>query len=380
MVGLSQSAEWTVKQPWRGLVSLAVSLTIALGITVAFKMDTFQGILPAWAMCLVPIVVVIGLVWGNKYPAEKFDNPWRGLALLLFAFIIASIVCMWLLRVGGGGVTSPILIVFIIQSVLTAFFVIIAFGCFPFHRLALPAKGMLSLLLSYLVALGIFRLFNFDKLALGFPEGLPRLGVPPLPGPIPFAAPGGPLEALSGVNPSGLFAWEGALAFYFWMFLFLFVFVHLGFWPFSKVKVLMTQPLMGISVVISCFVLALLSYAVGVWVMGLERIFFLVAGVSCVFGMLMIIFPFQMWPGRLLKQPVGGFVNIMLAVVVGFIAFYAYEAFATMNFGAVNMVYPENYFTLANMMLALTFPTWAIYCGFFDSWPLPPTPAPGEGG
>jgi hypothetical protein len=364
-----QKQEWA--QPWRGLFGLVVTLVVALGITAAFEMGSFQGLISVWAMSIIPILAVISFAWGNRFPAEKLENPWRGLALLSFAFIIGTFALLMATRFVGGRAISAILVTFIIISIITTFFLVIAFDCWPFHKLSLPGRGLLTFVLAYLVAYLIFRLISFSDFMRGFPLGLPRLTMPPMPGPIAFAAHGGPLAILMQANPGGPIAWESALAFCFWMFVFLFCFVHLGFWPFSKVK---GQPLMGILVVISCFILALASYAVGVWVMGLERIYFLVAGVFYAFGMLLLLLLFQTWPGRVWKQPAGGFVNLLVAVPIAIIAFYGYRAFASMNFGAVNMVYPENYFAIAYMVLALTFPCWVVYAGFFDFWPLPPMP------
>ena len=84
----------------------------------------------------------------------------------------------------------------------------------------------------------------------------------------------------------------------------------------------------------------------------------------------------RMWPGRALKSPVaGGFLNIILGIVVAFIAFWAIHAFCNWHFGAA-MKYPFNWMTVANVMLAITFPIWAAFSGFFNYWPLPPSPPP----
>lgn len=374
--------QWLATQPGKGIVGTLICFMIAFGITVAFtgNMDAFagHGLFTSWSISMVPILVIMGLAWGGKYPAARLEQPWKGFAGLAFMFAIGSLACWWLLKfVGGGAGNHPLVAVFIICVVIVTFFMVIAFGCWPFHKLSLPAKGFLSLLVIYLIMLPIFRLFNFDRLAAGFPDGVPWAGVPATPPDIPFYSAGGPMAALAGVNPGGPIGWEAALTFMFWMVIFLFVFVHLGMWPISKVKGLMTQPALGITLVILTFGLAFAAYAVGVWAIGLEPIRFMLIGISYAFGMLMLIMMFQMWPGRTWKkQPTWGLVNLLLAVVIAIVAFYGIRGFCNVVFTSDFMVYPFEWFAMANVMLALIFPMWAVHEALFDYYPLPPTPAP----
>jgi hypothetical protein len=374
------TASWTVTQPWRGIFGMLVCLGIAFGISTAYSMDEFMGLFTAWAICIVPIEVIVGLPWGGKYPAEKFDNPWRGFLIIFLMFFVATIAMLFITRfIGAGGVMHsvgpihPLINVWVIGVVILTFFGVIAFGCWPFQKMSLPAKGFLTLLAVYLIWTAGFRLFSFDTVMVA-----PGVTVP-------FYAPGGPFAALAGVNPSGPVGWESGLTFFFGMVVFLFVFVHLGFWPFSKYKSLMTQPTMGVVVFISCFVLGLITYAIGVWAMDIYPIKMMLYYVCFAFGMLGIIFMFQMWPGRLWKGPTGGFINLLLAGVLAIIAYFGIRAFCSMIFGPEWFVQighgycalgPDGWFAMANVMLALTFPAWAVYGPVFDFWPLPPTPGP----
>jgi len=326
---------------------------------------------------------------------EKLENPWRGFALLVFMFTIGTLICFWVLKfVGAAGVVihpvsgdpisflvHPLVNVFIICVVIVTFFVVIAFGSWPWHKMSLAARGFLSLLSAYLIMLVLWRLFNFDMINVpGILAGNQLLTVP-------FYSTGGDFALISGINPSGPLPWAGLLCFMFWMVVFLFVFVHLGMWPISKFKSLMVQPIMGIVLFILCFALALGAYGVGVWAMKLEPIYFMIVGISFAFGMLGILFMFQMWPGRLWKPPTMGFVNLLLAVVIGIAAYYGIKGFCNVIFVAAGantsivggvgaMGWPLGYFAMANVMLALTFPMWAIYQPFFDFWPMRPTPGP----
>jgi hypothetical protein len=214
--------------------------------------------------------------------------------------------------------------------------------------------------------------FCFDLLS--FPAG----DYPSTVKAVPFYAKGGPLAVFADIAPSGLFRWECAIAFYFWMLVFLFVFAALDMWPLHKSPGIMKQPVLGIVLVIICAILSGIAYGIGVSGLKIEPLGFLLVGVCFLYGLLMMMVMFQMWPGRALSAPAAGFVNILISIVIGIIAYYAYKAFALWHFGDAGLKYPNNVFVLANMMLGLTFPAWACYGDLWDFWPLPPTPAPPE--
>lgn len=365
------TATWTVTQPWRGLFGMLVCLGVAFGITFVFfkEVTQFTGLMGNWAMCMVPIEVIIGVTWMGRYPAEKFDNPWRGLALTILMFFVGSIALMFLAHmIGGGDATNPILSSCIIWSVIITMFWAIAFGSWPFHKMSLPAKGFLTLLCSYLVLMAGFRLLNFNEIGVGAAGGY-----------VPFY-PGG------GINPGGPISWDAGLCFFFMMIVFMFVMLALGFWPVSKFKSLMTQPIMGISVFIINFALAFICYAIMVWGMDLDPVRSMIYFVMFAFGLLGMIFMFQMWPGRMWPQPLGGFINLLIAAVIAICAFFGIRAFCSMVFGpewfvadpttGYLMLGPHGWFAMATVGLGLTFPAWAIYGPAYDFWPLPPTPGP----
>jgi hypothetical protein len=373
------TASWTVTQPWRGVFGMLVCLGIALGISFAWYQDlhNFIGIMGNWAMCMVPIEVVIGVTWAGRFPADKFEQPWRGVALTGLMFFIGTLAFIWLTYIVGAGNSGlPILAVFIIMSVILTMFWCIAFGNWPFHKMSLPVRGLLTLMGVYLVLMAGFRLFNFNEIGVGELGRIPFVTADSWVG----------LEHFVGVNPGGPIAWDAGVTFFFLMIVFMFAFLTLGFWPITRFKSLCSQPIMGIVVFISCFALALISYAITAWGMDLEPMRVMVYFVCFAFGMLGIIFMFQMWPGRMWSQPVGGFVNLLLAVVLAIIAFFAIRAFCQMVFGpglftldtgtGYLMGGPFGFMAMATVMLGLTFPAWAIYSPAWDFWPLPPTPGP----
>jgi hypothetical protein len=324
-------------------------------------------------MSFVPILVMVALGWqrGTYPPTEGLQQPWRGILLTGFVFLIGIIASYVILNFMSRGAAQPFSNVYAITVVITTFFLVIAFGLWPFNKLPLGAGGWLTLLLAYVLMWYLFKLlFNFDLLS--FPTGEYMSSVKA----VPFYAAGGPLAPFADIAPSGIFRWECALAFYLWMLLFLFVFAALDMWPLHKFPGIMKQPVMGITLVIICLILAGIAYSIGVSALKIEPLNFLLYGVCFLYGLLMMMSMFQMWPGRALSNPGAGFVNMLIAIVIGVAAYYAYKAIAVWHFGDAAMTYPNNIFVLATMMLGLSFPAWACYGDLWDFWPLPPTPAP----
>jgi len=370
---LTPTARWTVTQPWRGIFGLVVTLGAMLIVTSIFDIKGYLGLFTTFIMCNVPVVAVIGAGWQGQYPStEGLSQPSRGFLLTAFVVVIGILCALGLVNFSAGGAATPFIHVRAIVTVITTFFLVIALGMWPFQKLSLPAKGFLALICAYVIGWLITLLFNFSMLS--YPQGIKPSPVDP----VPFYAEGGPLAPFANIAPMGPFAWESALLFYFCVFVFLFCFVALQFWPFSKSPKLMKQPVMGIVVIISCLILGTILYFIGVSALNIAPLRFLLYLVSFLFGLLMFLFMFQMWPGRAIKSPAGcGFLNLILSVIAGIIAYHLLLAFCNSHFGLEAMKqYPTDVFATANLMLGLVFPAWAIYAVAWDFWPLPPTPPP----
>jgi len=369
---LTPTARWTITQPWRGLFGVAVTVGYAFLITSIFDLKTFNGYFTLLIMSFVPILVMVGMGWrrGTYPPTEGLQQPWRGMLLTGFVVLIGVIASYVILNFLSRGAAQPFTNLYAITVVITTFFLVIAFGLWPFNKLSLGASGWLTLLLAYVLMWYLFKLFNFDLLSFPTGEYLSPVKV------VPFYTQGGPLAPFADIAPSGFFRWECAIAFYFWMLIFLFVFAALDMWPLHKSPGIMKQPVLGIVLVIICGVLSGIAWGIGVSALKIEPLKFMLYGVCFLYGLLMMMAMFQMWPGRALPAPGAGCVNILIAIVIGIIAYYAYKAFAVWHFGDAALKYPNNVFVLANMMLGLTFPAWACYGDIWDFWPLPPTPPP----
>ncbi len=367
----SQTTGWSIGQPWRGLFGTAVVLAYVLTMTSLFGANYFNGFYTLLIMAMVPLLVMVGLGWKAQYPATQgVAQPWRGLLLVGFIVLIGTMIAFAAKNFLADGVAQPFIILYLISTVITTFFLIIAFGMWPYNKLPAGLAGWLTLLTAFILTWFLFKLFNFSLLS--FPSGTNPSAVAP----VAFYAKGGPLAAFAGLAPHGPFPWEEAISFWIWAVTFLFAFANLGMWPFCKSAGLMRQPVFGFVLTAVCVILALVAVYIGIAVLSMEPLMFLLLAVCWLFGVLVIMSMFQMWPGRLFKQPLWGVVNIVLAVGLGFIAYYGYRAFAFRHFGGAMQKYPVDIFTLATMMLGITFPALAAYSDFFDFWPLPPTPAP----
>ncbi|OPY85307.1 MAG: hypothetical protein A4E65_00135 [Syntrophorhabdus sp. PtaU1.Bin153] len=355
IVSDTPTARWATAQPWRGILTVLISVGITVAIAANFKLDGWLGWFTVWGNSLVPMQVVIALAWGAQYPpVQKLDQPWRGIELTLLQVMVGSITALLLLKFVGGGGANPVVNVFTISSVLTTFFLVIAFGCWPFHRLSTPAKGFLTLLLVYPVMAILFRTYNFSDLVKTIPP-------------------------LASVAPTGPIPWDMALSFYFVMFGFLFVFVTMDMWPLYKVPGVMKQPVMGVALVILCGALAALSFVV-LFGFGVKPFDIMLGFLCFVAGVLTTVIALQGWPARSLPQPAKGFLNLLFSGAVAWVLYKFFYAFAVSHFGAGPMgTYPLYLMVIGNFMLALTFPLYVVHSVFFDGWPLPATAAPKEG-
>jgi hypothetical protein len=357
-------ASWATKQPWRGLFVLVVTLLISFIITASFDIGKFTGFFGYFVMSCICMFVVIGPFWkGRCLPIEHIPQPLRGILLLVFAMLIGLLICYGLINFMGRGVLHPYVALHTIVSIITIFFLLLAFNFWPFDRLSLPAGGFLFIIAAYVIGLLLIQLFNFS--VLSYPTGLNPSPI----GAVPFYQEGGPFANF--IAPFGPFLWEHAITYSICAVAFLWCFAMLSMWPFSKLKI--QQPLFGAIVTIVCLILGYIAFIIAVDLLKIEPLTFMCYAISLVFGILLIMTIFQMWPGRALGPVAGGFVNLALSVVLAIIGYYGIRAFCLWHFGEA-MMYPDDLFAINTMMLGLLFPMWAVYGDLFNFWPLPPLP------
>jgi len=365
MEELIPKARWTRNQPGRGLFGFGVTLALALVITVNCGIESYLGLLSVWIMSMVPVELVMTIGWRGKYPPAGFlPQPWRGLALTAFMFILGTVACFAGLGFLAGGVPQPYFSVFVICCVVMTVVATAGFGLWPFSKFSIPAAGFLTLMAVYAVIGFGIRLFNFNLLS--YPTGMNPSPVAP----VPFYAAGGPLAAFHRLAPQGPVAWESALTWWLWVTFLTFTFVMLEFWPLNKSPKLMKQPILGLMVFSFTATGAFIAYLIGVDLLHLEPLRLMYCGVCYAFGLLIILVLFQRWPGRLLKSPAGSFLNIGLAVLIAYAGYHGVAAVCKWHFG--ELAYPSNILAMATFMLGLNFPLWVAYADLWEFWPLPP--------
>jgi len=367
------TANWTTAQPWRGLFGVVVTLGTAFTITSLFDIQAYSALFTTFLMSNVPILVIITLGLQVQYPpTEGLPRPWGALLLSAFVLLMGFLISRALVAFLAGGAATPFINIQAIVTVIITFFLVIAFGMWPFHKMSLPGKGFSTLILAYIIGWLVVKLFNFSLLS--HPDG----AVPSAVGAVPFYAEGGPLAAFAAIAPtSGPFTWEMGITFVFWCLVPLFAFAVLQMWPLNKFPSVMKQPVLGFVLTIICCVISIIVTSIGVNAFKIAPLYLLLIGICYLFGILIFMTMFQMWPGRTIKSPVGGgFVTLILAVIVAIIGYYGIKAFCVSHFGAEGMTHPSDVFTIGNLMLGITFPAWAAYQGMWDFWPLPPSPEP----
>jgi hypothetical protein len=359
---------WARSQPGRGFFGAIICILLAFFLTKLFTWDQFNGVVGMYSMSVVPIIAVIGMAWGAKYPpVERLPQAWRGLLFSFFSLFFCTIAFFFLLYFWSAGVVQPFTVISLILTIVIIFFLLIAFGCWPWNKASLPMKGLLTLITAYFLGWAISHLFSFDTFVI------PGVGT------IPFYAAGGPFAAFAAIAPSGPFQWQYAICYAFCAVIFVFTFALMGMWPFYKAPGIMKQPVMGIVLTVVSLALGYVLYFIGIHALGIEPIRWMVDIICYAFGLLLVLVMFETWPGRMLSAPWGGFLNIILAVILGIVGWYLYNWYNTWVFGTAAMSmasYPNNLFSIGQGMLGFTFPIWVMYHDQWDYWPLPPSPPP----
>lgn len=369
---LEPTAGWTTAQPWRGLFGVAVTLGIALTVTASFDMQTYLGFFTTILMSNVPILLILTMGLQGEYPStEGLPRPWGAFLKTGLLILIGLVISHGLVHFLAAGAATPFIHVQAILTVIVTFFLVIAFGMWPFDKMSSAGKGFLTLISAYVIAWLLFKLFNFSQLS--HPDGI----IPSAVGAVPFYAKGGPLEPFAALAPAGPVPWEVGLEYAFSCLVLLFVFIVLQMWPFHKAPGIMKQPTFGIVLTGTCCVLGLILHFVGVAALKLAPLMFFLYCICFLFGLLMFMTMFQMWPGRTLASPLaGGLLTLLLAAAVGTAAYFVIRAFCASHFGPDAFQHPADVFSMGNLMLGITFPIWAAYSDLWDFWPLPPTPPP----
>lgn len=343
-----------LRQPWLGIAASALIIVLSLLFITPLPWAFFGGWVSFATMCAIPFAIVVGAFWHGEEPRAlaRLGQPLRGLAYLVAAAVVATVVALLLWSTVGGrvGPPLPMLAQATILSVVTSFFLTIVWGGWPFSliRNRLVA-GIILLVGTYVVAAALFELlFNYDFLK------------------------GAPIYR-AALDPQGLFgAWDAivvavtALAV-------MFLVLHFDLWPFSTSRTLMKQPVLGIVWTLVCLVVAVPLYLLGTRVLGMTPPAFLVGvPIPFIFGSVILLNALQGSAFARLAQPAKGAASAVTAAVVGVLLAQVYRLLMPVVTGALPAG-PATFdaeLWLANALLAVTFPFLAFHGDFFQLWPL----------
>lgn len=350
-----------LKQPALGLVASALVIAISLGFIALFPAAKFLGSVTYCLICVIPMEIVVGVMWGCKQPqfAAKRAQPAKGVLLMLLTGVVGIAVTLGYFFIAGGGVRpiAPMLMICTIVSVIVMFWLAIMWGGWPFTAwLKGPVEaGFAMLLACYAVNLLLFKIFfNFE-----FMRGAPVY--------------------VESLDPHGMFNANLSLVYAMAAICVMFFMLHFDLWPLTKSAAIMKQPMLGLVWTAICLVIGAVFFYIGVYTLAMDPLQFMDrAPIPFIFGTIIVL---NMLQGSLfakLTQPVKGLASAAAATVVGVALALLFTALAPSVTGELAPGPPGNDFErwLASALLGVTFPALIFYAEFFEFWPLKKAPAP----
>ena len=345
----------SLKQPLLGIAASVLVMAVALAFVSLFDFPTFAGWVGYLAICIIPMEITVGVVWGTNRPAfaAKQKQPLKGILLAAITLMAGVIVAPVYLAVVGGNITppGPVLSHAIVVSVIVTFWAAIMFGAWPFKAIIRNevAAGLAMLAACYVINLLLFRLL-FDY---SFLQGAPVY--------------------VASLDPHGIFNALNALVFYLTFISIMFLMLSFDLWPLTKFPMLMQQPALGIVWTVICLALGSVAFWIGTSVLKMDVMVFLVTvPIPYIFGTIIVLNVFQNSLASNLTQPAKGIVNAILVVIIGTLLAQLYRALVPTVTGALNSG-PPTYdleIWLASALLSVTFPLLIFFSEFLKFWPL----------
>lgn len=348
-----------LKQPLLGIAATAISIALALGISVQFAPTVFGSWVGQLIMSAIPLQIIVGMVWESKFPGFLADRkqPVKGLAVLGLLAVGAAIVTPATMASIGGGMAppTPFVIMFTILSVCITFWMVVVLQCWPAKVLSAhpAAVGLGTWVLSYGVSWVIFHT-TFDFSAM---QGAPFYR--------------------ADLDPHGLFPAWNALAFVVTSLAVVMWLVMLDFWPSTAIvkaiPSLGNQPMFGVLSAVVALALTAVVWVLCVRVVGMDVVDYLVrVPVSALFGEFIMLAMMQTAPFQAVRQPLKGLILLPVVAVLAVITHKLYQVVALALVGPMASGAPTYGLDLwiATAMLAVTFPLFVAYATGFGFWPL----------
>jgi hypothetical protein len=347
-----------MKQPISGVLATTLIIVLAWLVVSLFDFATFTT-WTAWLfMAMIPAQILVGVTWGaNPAFAANLEQPLKGMVMLLFTLAVGCAVAAIGFFTVGGGISppAPMLVVYTILTVIVMFWLAIMFGGWPFmNSVKSPiGGGLLMLLACYGISYLLFQVF-FD---FGFMRGAPVY--------------------VAMLDPGGLFNANSALAFIVTAIAVLFLLLHFDLWPLTTVPALMRQPVLGLAWTALAVAVGGLAMYVGVAVMGMDPMLFMVrVPIPLIFGTIVVLNMLQNSLFASLVQPLKGFCNAFVAIVLGSLLAALYGLLAPLLTGTLATGAPGNDYErwLASALLGVTFPLLIFFAEYFRLWPFAEKP------
>jgi hypothetical protein len=338
-------------QPLLGIVATAMVIMASLGYLALFDLPLFVGWVSFLMLGVIPPQIVTTVI-ATHPPFAPGKQPARG-AVKLAATVVTGLIfagIVWLVVGKGAGPPGPIPSHYAVIVVPTTFFMVIAFGGWPFTRLSrnMGKAGAMLLVASYLLTYVLFHaFFNYDFLR------------------------GAPVHLASA--PAGIFNGVVALVFYVTVLAGMFLMLHFDLWPIRASPALMKQPALGVVWTL----IALAAGAIVMWVtmalLSLDPMYVLTRIIApFIFGTIVVL---NMLEGTLwasLRQPLKGLASAITAAAIGCVLAQLYGLTDQMIVGTeLSSGPPDNLYEvwLVNALLSVTFPFLIFHAAYFAFWP-----------
>lgn len=345
-----------MKQISNGIIATSAIVAVSLGIISLFNNDFFSTWLSFGFMACIPSQVVCGLVWQTEYPSKlaKLRQPIKGMAFTGLSVLGGLIFgpLMWL-TIGGGESPTPQLMMFTIFTIISTFWVVGIWQCWPISAVSQHPLfiGIGVLILSYGGAYVLFNLlFDFSFLA------------------------GAPIY-IEALDPKGVFmAWQ-VLAFCVTTVAVIMFCILCDFWPVSSLPLAQNHSgVFGLMTSLWVLLLSSIIFYIAITQLHLDYVVYMVRGpVSFIFGAFICLNMMQNTLFSSIKQqPLRGLVLALSCIALAALMQTIYQAASniiTPNLGSGLPAY-ELELWLANAMLAVTFPLIVAHSDFFKLWPL----------
>ncbi|TNE67795.1 MAG: hypothetical protein EP335_00805 [Alphaproteobacteria bacterium] len=340
-----------------GFLALGIGATVlivlfVLGYSSLHGFEAYIGWVAFVWMTAVPAQIIFGLHMHFMAPARLagLRQPLKGLAYLgLTAVLMLAGGAFLYLVPGGASAPGPFLIMATIISIVATFWLVGAWGCWPFTLVSAdPFKqGLMAVVAAYGLGFAGFRLaFDFSFMA------------------------GAPVY-VAALDPHGAFGAWTALAFAVTTVAVMMCQSLFGFWPATRLAA--KQPGLGLVVTLLNLVLSAGLFWLMTAYLGMDMVDYLVrVPVSIIFGVFIAANMMQFRLFETVDQPKRGLMLLVVTLVLAWGMQLLYRFAMPYVTGTDLPSGAPGYAAelwIATALLGVTFPVINLVSGYFGFWP-----------